>query len=590
MQKSIWFLQHPFHLFHAPVKQNEPVSQIKILFVSANPKDTDKLRLDEEVREIKEAMRLARKRDRFEIISEFAVRVDDLRRLLLEHTPQIVHFSGHGVGSQGIALENDSGKMQLVSSAALARLFKFFQSHLDCVFLNACYSEVQAEAIRQHIPYVVGMNQAIGDRAAIEFAKGFYDALGAGRSIEDAFEYGCITIDLSSIPESSTPVLKCPQTQRRLESVGDEDIETLDAAEPEDQRSEPQAELVLKDDLALEDPEGLVLPESAFYIDRPPIEPDCYETLIRPGALIRVKAPRQMGKTSLLLRILQRAKQQGYHTAQLSFQLADAQHLQDLDLFLKWFCASISNELNLPNQLNDYWQDDFLGAKDKCTNYFQRYLLAEIKTPIALGLDEVDEVFKHPEVAVEIFGLLRAWHERAKSNPVWQKLRLIITHSKEVYIPLNINQSPFNVGFAVDLPVFKLAQVQELVQRHQIDWTKGELEQLMTLLGGHPYLVRVALYHIARHRITLERLKQVAATEEGFYSDHLRRHLLNLQDDPALLDVAKQVFAADCPVDVGTTAAFKLRSMGIVGLRGNAVVSLCDLYRQYFCDRLGVTR
>ena len=330
VQKSIWFLQHPFHVFHAPVKQNEPVSQIKILFVSANPKNTDKLRLDEEVREIKEAMKLARKRDRFEIISEFAVRVDDLRRLLLEHTPQIVHFSGHGAGSRGIALENESGKMQLVSAAALARLFKFFQSHLDCVFLNACYSEVQAEAIRQHIPYVVGMNRAIGDRAAIEFAKGFYDALGAGRSIEDAFEYGCITIDLSSIPESSTPVLKCSQqgsqtqgsqTQRRLEILEDEDIATLDAAEPEDQPSEPQTDFLLKDDLALEDPEGLVLPESAFYIDRPPIELDCYETLIRPGALIRVKAPRQMGKTSLLLRILQRSKQQGVSHGAVEFSV-----------------------------------------------------------------------------------------------------------------------------------------------------------------------------------------------------------------------------------------------------------------------------
>jgi CHAT domain-containing protein len=158
------------------------VTKIKILFLSANPKDTDKLRLDEEVREIKEAMKLAQKRDRFEVISEVAVRVDDLRRALLEHTPQIVHFSGHGAGSQGVALEDDSGKLKLVSTTALARLFKFFQSHLDCVFLNACYSEVQAEAIRQHIQYVVGMNKAVGDRAAIEFAKGFYDALGAGRS------------------------------------------------------------------------------------------------------------------------------------------------------------------------------------------------------------------------------------------------------------------------------------------------------------------------------------------------------------------------------------------------------------------------
>ena len=282
----------------------------------------------------------------------------------------------------------------------------------------------------------------------------------------------------------------------------------------------------------------------------------------------------------------------GYQTAAFSFQSADAKCLKDLDLFLKWFCARITNELNLANQVNEYWQDDFLGVKDKCTNYFQRYLLAEIDHPIVLGLDEVDEVFKYKEVAVDFLGLLRAWHEDAKNNLVWQKLRLIITHSKEVYIPLNINQSPFNVGFAVELPVLTQAQVQELVQRHGIDWTEAEIAQLMRLLGGHPYLVRAALYQIARGRMTLERLQQVAPTEEGLYGDHLRRHLLNLEDteDDDLLEAARQVFTSDRPVNVGTTEAFKLRSMGIVKLQGNQVIPLCELYRQYFSDRLGVSQ
>ena len=574
------------------------MKKIKILFLSANPKNTDRLRLDEEVREIKEAMKLAKKGTRFEIISEFAVRVDDLRRSLLEHTPQIVHFSGHGAGSNGIALENDSGQMQLVSTASLARLFKFFRADLECVFLNACYSDVQAAAIHQHINYVIGMNQAIGDRAAIEFAKGFYDALGAGRSIEDAFELGCTTIDLESIPESSTPVLRSP-SMRQAQTVS----EVIPAiAEPTDEpvaeptakpvEAAPMAEPVLPAiEVVLEEPDGQVPLDSIFYIERPPIEMDCYETILRPGALIRVKAPRQMGKTSLLSRILHHVSARGYQTAAFSFQSADAKCLKDLDLFLKWFCARITNELNLANQVNEYWQDDFLGVKDKCTNYFQRYLLAEIDHPIVLGLDEVDEVFKYKEVAVDFLGLLRAWHEDAKNNLVWQKLRLIITHSKEVYIPLNINQSPFNVGFAVELPVLTQAQVQELVQRHGIDWTEAEIAQLMRLLGGHPYLVRAALYQIARGRMTLERLQQVAPTEEGLYGDHLRRHLLNLEDteDDDLLEAARQVFTSDRPVNVGTTEAFKLRSMGIVKLQGNQVIPLCELYRQYFSDRLGVS-
>ncbi|NJP09338.1 MAG: CHAT domain-containing protein [Leptolyngbyaceae cyanobacterium RU_5_1] len=180
----------------------------KILIVTANPKNTDELRLDEEIREVEAGLARARKRDQFEIISKWAVRPEDLYRALLDYEPQIVHFSGHGTGSQGLVLENDLGKLQLVSTESLARLFKVFKDKIECVFLNACYSETQAEAIYQHINCVVGMNQAIGDRAAIKFAVGFYDALGAGRPFEDAYEIGCTAIDLESLPESSTPVLK----------------------------------------------------------------------------------------------------------------------------------------------------------------------------------------------------------------------------------------------------------------------------------------------------------------------------------------------------------------------------------------------
>ena len=464
----------------------------KILFLSANPKNTDKLRLDEEVREISQTMKLAGRGNRFKFVSEFAVRIDDLRRSLLEHTPQIVHFSGHGAGSNGIALENDAGQMQLVSTAFLARLFKFFQADLECVFLNACYSDVQAEAIHQHINCVIGINQAIGDRAAIEFAKGFYDALGAGRSFEDAFEMGCTAIDLESIPESATPALKIrervatieprlPEPPIEVESLPQPDIPQPDIPQPDI----PQPDIPHQP-VVYEEPEGQVPLDSIFYVERPPIEMDCYETILRPGALIRVKSSQQMGKTSLLARIMHVAKEQGYQTVYLSFQLADAESLTSLDQFLQWFCGNIANQLSLAHQLENYWKDE-RGARTNCTNYFQKYLLVEMNSSIVLGLDEVDEVFKHPEVAQGFFGLLRAWHEQAKNDPIWNKLRLVIAHSKEVYIPLNINQSPFNVGLLIELPALTQIQVQDLVQRHGLTWQTRAIERLMRLSGGHPY-------------------------------------------------------------------------------------------------------
>lgn len=180
----------------------------KILILTANPKNTDKLRLDEEVREIQEGLQRSRSRDQFEIISKWAVRPDDLRRALLDHEPEIVHFSGHGAGENGLVLANNTGKMKCVSAQSLARLFKLFRNKVECVLLNACYSEMQAEAIHQHIDHVMGMSQAIGDRAAIKFAVGFYDGLGAGRSYADAFEFGLSAIDLEGISEATTPKLK----------------------------------------------------------------------------------------------------------------------------------------------------------------------------------------------------------------------------------------------------------------------------------------------------------------------------------------------------------------------------------------------
>ncbi|MBH8555621.1 AAA-like domain-containing protein [Nostocaceae cyanobacterium CENA357] len=546
----------------------------KILILSANPTNTNKLRLDEEVREIQAGLERARSREQFEIITKWAVRPDDLRRGLLDHEPEIVHFSGHGAGNQGLVLENNAGQMQLVSTESLARLFKLFKDKIECVLLNACYSKAQAEAIYQHIDCVVGMNQEIGDRAAIEFAVGFYDALGANRSYEDAYEFGCSAIELESIPEFLTPVLKSRNNSSKVFTQ-----EQLKQNLVKNTQKMPI--------ITLEDPEGQVPLESDFYVERPPIEVDSYETILKPGALIRVKAPRQMGKTSLMTRILDHANQQDHQIAALNFQSADAEFLSSLDKFLQWFCASITYELNLPDKLEDYWKG-ILGSKNKCTNYFQRYLLSEINSPITLALDEVDEVFKHPEIANDFFGLLRSWHERAKNETAWKKLRLVIVHSKEVYIPLNINQSPFNVGLPIELPELNLAQVQELVLRHGLNWIDSEVEQLMLLVGGHPYLVRVALYQIARGRMTLAKLKQVASMEEGPYSDHLRRHLLNLQEDEQLLTAVKRVVISDASVDVGTTEAFKLRSMGLVKFQGNEVMPLCNLYRQYFLERLGV--
>ncbi|MCP4699567.1 MAG: CHAT domain-containing protein, partial [Gammaproteobacteria bacterium] len=156
----------------------------------------------------------SQRRDRFVLRQQWAARPMDVRRAMLDFKPNIVHFCGHGEGEAGIAFENESGQTGLVGAEALAGLFKLFAPHVECVLLNACYSEVQAEAIARHIGCVIGMGQAIGDQAALEFSVAFYDALGAGESLNFAYELGCNAIQMAGIPEHLTPVLKS-RTQPR---------------------------------------------------------------------------------------------------------------------------------------------------------------------------------------------------------------------------------------------------------------------------------------------------------------------------------------------------------------------------------------
>ncbi len=210
-----------------------------ILVVTANPRGSSQLRLAEEMREIEDSLRGSSQRERFRVVQCPAARTEDLRRALLDHEPYLVHFSGHGVGQgmgqggaglgsvegqrktsrvpesetqraepEGIVLEDVVGQPKLVSAPALAGLFQLFEESMQVVVLNSCYSAVQADEIAKHIPFVVGMRQAIGDRAAIEFSRGFYAGLFAGRAVKDAFNFGVNSIQLEGIPEELTPVLR----------------------------------------------------------------------------------------------------------------------------------------------------------------------------------------------------------------------------------------------------------------------------------------------------------------------------------------------------------------------------------------------
>jgi DNA-binding Xre family transcriptional regulator len=335
----------------------------------------------------------------------------------------------------------------------------------------------------------------------------------------------------------------------------------------------------------LEFPEGQIELDSTFYVERSPIEQRCYAEIVKPGCLIRIKAPRQMGKTSLMARTLQQAAQEGSRTVCLSLQLADQDSFATLDKFLYWFCSTVSLQLNLPDRLDDSWNSDRFGSKVSCKTYFEQYLLPEVAQPLTLGLDEVDRLFEYPTLYQDFFGLLRVLHEESRRGGIWRQFRLVVVHSTEVYVPMDVNQSPFNVGLSIELPEFSLEQVQDLVQRHQLDWTLDQSKQLMTIVGGHPFLIRLALYHIACEDTTLAEL-QIAPTEASIYSEHLHRLGDILSHQPQLETAMRDVVAAPSSVRLGADVKFKLLSLGLVKLQVDGAIPRCELYRQYFCKLL----
>jgi len=331
--------------------------------------------------------------------------------------------------------------------------------------------------------------------------------------------------------------------------------------------------------------------DQSIYISRPPIEADCLQEIVKSGSLIRIKAPEKTGKTALIKLILNQVKTSNYQTVYLNLQTAESAMFSSLDKFLRWFCANISRELGIKPQLDDYWDEELFGSLVSCKTYFQSHLLEQINQPLVLGLDNLDRVFDYGEIAQDFLPMLRYWHEEANNLPVWQNLRLMIANSTEVYLKLDANQSPFNVGRQIKLPGFTLEQVNILANSYQISEVnppalQSFLTNLIELVGGHPYLVRLALNALQETKISPEKLLTEAPTQGGIYASYLRHYWNNLQSSPELIEAMKLVVNTTSPVKLEPAIAYRLESMGLITLMGDEAKASCPLYQLYFQDNL----
>jgi AAA-like domain len=336
--------------------------------------------------------------------------------------------------------------------------------------------------------------------------------------------------------------------------------------------------------VTIEMPEGSVPLNSSFYIERLPQEAYCQAEISRPHALIRLKAPRQMGKTSMMMRLLHQAERQGDRTVYLSLEHAPEAAMSDADRFLHWFCASVALKAQHKFQQEDYTSlTTMVGGTLGTQEYFESYLLPDLGVPLTIGLDAIDRLFDFPHLYTNFFSLLRSLHEAGKHTEILAKLRLIISHAAEVYVPLDINQSPFNVGISIEVSEFARDRVEVLAAKHQLNWTQNDCDRLMSIIGGHPFLVRLAMFAVAHDRLDLNTLIDTASSRQGiFYQRHLARIETTLNSYPDLLAALANVLGSGEGAILSPRLKGRLEGLGLVKLNGEFVVPRCDLYRQYF--------
>lgn len=326
-------------------------------------------------------------------------------------------------------------------------------------------------------------------------------------------------------------------------------------------------------------------PEDPYYI-KPAIASQCYEEILKPGCLIRIKAPWQMGKTSLMSGTLNHAQSLGYRTVALNFREAIADELQNLEGVLQWFCISVGEVLGVTKSVEDHWSTNLGNAKIKCKKYLEEYCLAG-EQPLVLALDELDRLFPAPNIADEVLGMLRTWHEQAKTRPIWKQLRLVLVHTELYALP--IHQSPFNVGKNIELPVLTGEEVQELLKQYNLNLEQREIQQLTEVLGGHPYQVRTVCDRLKQGNITLSEILENCTKEAGIFSDRLRRFCQKLEQNPELAKTLSQVVNAENPIplsEVNRDRALQLKDLGLVQIQQDEVMPSCELYRRYFRQRL----
>ncbi len=326
---------------------------------------------------------------------------------------------------------------------------------------------------------------------------------------------------------------------------------------------------------------GAVNLDSHYWIVRP-TELLFRQAIARHDSIVLLKGARQMGKTSLLARGLQQAREASSLCIRTDFQKLNAGDLETIDTLFQGLIEMIADQLDLDYDPDKHWNPR-RGANVNLERFLRREVLNLSNAPVMWAMDEVDRLFSFP-FGSEVFGLFRSWHNERSLDPTgpWSRLTLAIAYATEAHLFItDVNQSPFNVGTRLLLEDLTPAQASELNRRYGAPLRSSEEEAgFYRLLSGQPYLTVRGLNEMVTQRMRFSEFESVAAQEEGMFGDHLRRFLVLLVRDPHLCDVMRALLRGQpCP---SAEYFYKLRSAGI--LAGESIADArprCQLYSTY---------
>jgi hypothetical protein len=335
---------------------------------------------------------------------------------------------------------------------------------------------------------------------------------------------------------------------------------------------------------ALEAPAGAVRPQSPFYIERV-ADSQLWHQLNGQGTTTTIQAGRQTGKTSLLTHAINAYQNTEGRIIYLDFHLVDEASGETLTTLLRFLSESIAEQLDLDwDTVDRYWLT-VRNPAQTFNRFLQQEVLQRFKHPVLLAIDEAD-LLLGAEYQKHFFALLRAWDSRRAFDADWRKLNLVMVISTHPYLLIDdVNLSPFNVGLTIRLKDFTLDQVTDLNQRHGNPLPQNEVGALMSLVGGHPYLVRQAYYTLVSEGFSLKNLLRVANSPDGPFGKHLLYYLYSLKKNPSLFTALQQLlWDQKLPEE---SLLERLAAVGLVQQDNGKWRPRCGLYGDFFKRQTG---